>query len=374
MKCRLIATTTMGLESVLGKECRSLGFENIAVSDGKVEFDGDLTDVCKANLWLRTAGRIYIKLITFKALTFDELFDQTYAFEWERWIPKDGQFPVTKVSSRKSKLFSKSDCQAIVKKAVAKRLENQYGQRCQEEGDSIVAIRIQIENDAVVLSIDSSGAGLNKRGYRAHNAEASLRETLAAGMILISRWRSQKDYLLDPFCGTGTILIEAAMIAENRAPGLIRRFISENWPIIPKKLWANEREAAIASIKTDGGYHIFGSDHNSRVIETAKQNANLAGIKSISFKHCDVSQINSPNDFGKIISNPPYGYRLNEQTDIETLYKDIGTQFRTHFFDWTYYFLTAHESFESLFGAKSRKHRKLYNGGIKCFYYQYFNY
>ena len=374
MKCQLIATTTMGLEAILAKELRQLGYDKAIVSDGKVEFEGDLTDICKANLWLRTAGRVYIKVAQFHAITFDELFDHTKAIDWERWIPKDGQFPVTKASSRKSKLFSKSDCQAIVKKAIGNRLQTHYKQRCPETGDAEIAIRIQIDNDEVTLSIDSTGPGLNKRGYRAHNDEASLRETLAAGMILISRWRTQKDILFDPFCGTGTICIEAGLIAENRAPGLTREFAAEKWPIIAGKLWENAREDAISQIKTDVDFTIIGSDRNQRALETAKKNAQLAGLNTIRFEQRQLADVVPAGDSGKIICNPPYGQRLGNNDDIEALYQDMGTIFTKDFPDWTYYVLTANEEFEHLFGKKSRKHRKLYNGGIKCFYYQYFDY
>ena len=374
MNYRIIATTTMGLESILAKELRHLGYDKVKVFDGKVEFDGDLTDVCKANLWLRTAGRIYIKVAQFHAITFDDLFDQTKIVEWERWIPKDGQFPVTKVSSRKSKLFSKSDCQAIVKKAIGNRLQSYYKHRSTETEKAEIAIRIQIDNDEVTLSIDSTGPGLNKRGYRAHNDEASLRETLAAGMILISRWRTQKDILFDPFCGTGTICIEAGLIAENRAPGLTRSFVSEEWPAIPKKLWQNAREDAQAQIKRDVDFNIIGSDRNQRSLETAKKNADLAGLKTIHFEQRQLIDVKPHGENGKIICNPPYGQRLGNEEDIKLLYQDMGQLFFEQFPDWTYYVLTAHEEFESLFGKKSRKHRKLYNGGIKCFFYQYFDY
>ena len=241
----LIATTTMGFESVLKQELQGLDLNDLKVFDGKVEFKGDIQDICKTNLWLRTAGRIYIKISEFKAFTFDELFEQTKALPWEKWIQQDAQFPVTQVTSRKSVLFSKSDCQAIVKKAVVNRLQSVYKASRLPETGPVVPIRIQIEKDQVILSIDTSGSGLNKRGYRDNQEKAPLRETLAAGLILLSRWRPNEDVLIDPFCGSGTILIEAGLMAKNIAPGLNRTFGAENWSAIPKSYWDEARKEEI---------------------------------------------------------------------------------------------------------------------------------
>ena len=375
MKYRLFATTTMGLESVLAKELRQLHYENIKVFDGKVEFDGDLTDICRCNLWLRTAGRVYLKVTQFKAVTFDALYDQTTAIDWKRWIQVHDCFPITKISSRKSTLFSKSDSQAIIKKAIVDALKSQHNvQHLPESSGSIFAIRVQIENDIVTLSIDTTGPGLNKRGYRAHMDKAPLRETLAAGLLLLSRWRPHKDTLYDPFCGTGTILIEAAMIAQNRAPGLYREFAAEKWKLIPKKCWKTARETAISQIKLNVDVDIHGTDINQNALDIAVKNSGLAKIECITFKQRAFKDISAITGLGKIITNPPYGERLNNTAEIESLYCEMGSQFKTHFLDWTYYILSSHDNFEQFFGFKARKNRKLYNGGIQCRFYQYFDY
>ncbi len=372
MKLTLIATAAMGLETVLAYELKDLGYQT-KVSDGKVEFEGDLSDICKANLWLRSAGRIYIKMATFKAVTFDELYDQTRALPWEDWIGSDDSFPVSKVTSRKSELFSKSDCQAIVKKAVASRLIDTYNLNALPETGAQCAIRIQIESDTVVLSLDTTGHGLNKRGYRAHHDEAPLRETLAAGLILLSRWNPERDVLLDPLCGTATILIEAGLIAKNIAPGLYRSYACEGWKTMSEKRWEDAREAAEAAIKHDAEYRIFGSDRNARVLDIARKNIQIAGLDKIFVQTLPVKDIQSRFETGKIITNPPYGARLSDLEQVELLYAEMGEVFLERFQHWSYYILTPHDRFERLFGARSTKHRKLFNGPIQCWLYQYFN-
>ena len=371
MNVTLIATTIMGFESVLAKELRDLGYDNLRVFDTKVEFDCQLKDICRANLWCRTAGRIYIKIAQFEAITFDELFDQTTAIPWEVWIQKKDQFPVSHVTSRKSKLFSKSDCQSIVKKAIAERLKKAHACQVLVETDALFPIRIQIEKDVVTLSIDSSGSGLNKRGYRAHMDQAPLRETLAAGLILLSRWRPNEDVLMDPFCGTGTILIEAGLMANNIAPGLERRFNSENWDAIDRHLWTSTITEARDLIKKDASYRIYGSDHNAKALAIANKNIELAGLSNIFVQKRELHEISSRFDYGKIICNPPYGERLSEIKEVELLHQDMGRIFKEKFPLWSYYILTAHEQFETIFG-KATKNRKLYNGGMKCWYYQYY--
>jgi putative N6-adenine-specific DNA methylase len=368
-----IATTIMGLESVLARELQALGFQT-TVLNTKVEFQGDFVDLFRANLWCRTAGRIYIKIATFNATTFDELFDQTYACDWPFWISKEDQFPVSKVSSRKSKLFSKSDCQAIVKKAISKKLQDTYNQKTLPETGSLVPIRIQIENDEVVLSIDSTGAGLNKRGYRAHMSVAPLRETLAAGLILLSRWRAAEDALIDPFCGTGTLLIEAGLIACNIAPGLNRSFISQKFKCIESKYFDTAYEEAHDSILKDVSFRIYGSDINPKVLSIANKNIELAGLSNIFVQKRELQDISSRFDRGKIITNPPYQERLDTPgyDSSEELYKMIGSVFSENFSEWDYGVLSDNEDFEDYFGQKSRKKRKLFNGGIQCRFFQYF--
>lgn len=373
MTITLIATTTMGFESVLANEIRHLGFESVRVFDSKVEFDANLNDICLVNLWLRTAGRVYIKCAEFKATSFDALYEKTKQVNWQDYIQEEDAFPVTKVTSKKSELFSKSDCQSVVKKAIVDKLKSAYQVRqLSESSDATFAIRIQIDKDTVILSIDTTGVGLNKRGYRAHHDVAPLRETLAAGLVLLSRWRPDRDVLLDPFCGTGTILIEAAMIAENRAPGLNRSFAFENWKIISKQNTELIRMDANDRIDSGRQYVIHGSDNEHEAIQIAQKNSELAGISKINFDVQSMQNINPVAETGKIISNPPYGQRIEYQETIDALYQEMGTKFKTDFSDWNYYILSGHDEFESLFDHRSRKHRKVYNGGLKCYFYQYF--
>ncbi|RAP31448.1 RNA methyltransferase [Candidatus Marinamargulisbacteria bacterium SCGC AG-343-D04] len=372
MTFTLIATTTMGFEAVLAREIKALGYKDVKVFDHKVEFQGDYRDICRANIWLRTAGRIYIKIGEFEATTFDELFDKTTALDWAQWIGKDDKFPVADVTSRKSALFSKSDCQSIVKKAVVTQLKKAHSCETLPETKASCPIRIQIENDKVILSIDSSGSGLNKRGYRAHMDIAPLRETLAAGLILLSRWRPEEDMLMDPFCGTGTLLIEAGLIAKNIAPGLNRSFCSERWSCIDSAHWRYVRQEARDLIKKDAKYRIYGSDNNARALSIANKNIELAGLPDVFVQKRELSEISSRYEQGRIITNPPYGHRLEEQPDIDLLYQEMGRVFKEKFPLWSYYVLTSCDYFEELFGRESNKHRKIYNGGIKCWYYQFF--
>ena len=373
MTITLIATTVMGLESVLAKEIRDLGYEKVSVFDNKVEFEGELKDICRANLWLRSAGRIYVKIGTFKATTFDELFDQTKALPWSDWIGKTDAFPVADVSSRKSELYAKSTCQSIVKKAIVTHLQAAYGSERLPETGATCPVRIQIDKDSVTLSIDSTGEGLHKRGYRAHMDRAPLRETLAAGLLLLSRWRPDRDVLMDPFCGSGTIVIEAGLIAKNIAPGLNRSFNAESWSCVDTALWAEARQEAKDLMTPDQDCRIFGSDNEPRALSIATKNIALAGLsESVFVQNRSLSDISSRFDRGKLVTNPPYGQRLDELHDVEALYKEMGSVFRASFADWSYYILTAHEGFERFFGKRSTKHRKLYNGGMKCYFYQYF--
>jgi len=373
MKVSLMATTAMGLEAVLAREIKAAGIDPVRIFDGRVEFDGTLEDIINSNLWLRTAGRIYIKIGEFTATTFDDLFEKTKALPWSDWIQKDGNFPVANVTSRKSTLFSKSDCQAIVKKAVVESLRSAFNTQTLPETGADFPIRIQIDSDVVTLSIDSSGTGLNKRGYRSYGDAAPLRETLAAGLILLSRWRPNEDVLLDPFCGTGTILIEAGLLAKNIAPGLNRSFNSEKWQVMGKQRWVDAKAHAQSLIKLDAPCQIYGSDINGKTLSAARVNIDRAGLIDIHVQKLPVSEISSRFAKGRIIANPPYGERLSDRPQVEALYREMGAVFRMQFPEWSYYVLTANDHFESLFGQKSDKNRKLYNGGIKCWFYQFFS-
>lgn len=373
MKFRLVATTLMGLEAVLKRECEALAFENIQVSDTKVEFDGTLKTICKANMWLRTAGRVYVKMAHFKALSFDDLFEKSFQCHWADWISQDGQFPVAQVTSKHSVLFSKSDCQAIVKKAIVKKLQKFYSLQHLPETGAVFPIRIFIDKDWVSLYLDTSGSGLNKRGYRSLRAAAPLRETLAAGLVYLSRYHPEKDVLWDPFCGSGTISIEAALMATNTAPGLKRSFNSQAWACMPQSYWKNEYDAACEAVKPRTNFEIIGTDLNQNAIDLAKHNAKLAGLDLAKFYCIPLSALKKQQGKEKLVSNPPYGHRLKDIEVAEALYQQLGSVMRRCFKDWSYYFLSPSESFETLFGSSATKKRKLYNGGIKCWYYQYFH-
>lgn len=369
-KLNLIATTTFGLEACVKREALTLGFENVNVSDGKVEFTGDLSSIPKANIWFRCAGRILLKIGEFKALTFDELFEKTKALNWGDWIPVDGKFTVTG-KSVKSSLFSVSDCQAIVKKAVVEKLKLKYNTDWFDETGAEYTIQVALLKDIATLTIDTSGSGLHKRGYRETAKIAPLKESLAAAMIELSYWNRHR-ILLDPFCGSGTIPIEAALIARNIAPGLNRKFASEQWEKIGTQLWKNERINAYKSIKYDVNPHIYGSDIDSEAIEIAKENAIKAGVDDcIDFQVKDLKDIKLIGNYGVLIANPPYGERIGEVKQTEELYTTLGKIFASNK-TWSAYVITSMEYFEKLFGKKADAKRKLFNGRIKTDYYQYY--
>lgn len=365
-----IATTAFGLESVVKEEIRDLGFEIDTVENGRVYFSGDWRALVQANLWLRCADRVLLVMGKFKAVTFDSLFEQTKAIPWEKVIPKDGNFPAAKITSVKSTLFSKSDGQRIVKKAVVERLKKVYGVSWFEENGALFPIHIQILKDEVVLSIDTSGSGLNKRGYRAHANDAPLKETMAAALVKLSRWEPHR-YFLDPLCGSGTIVIEAAMIGKNIAPGLKRTFVSENWPVIPAKLWKEERKAAEAAVN-DKQFRLLGSDIDPAALKQARTNARLAGVEDVvAFQKLPVQKIETSRKYGVIVTNPPYGERLGNAQEIQKLYADMGHVF-SQMPDWSYFIICGYPEFEKAFGKKATKNRKLYNSTIKTYFYQYF--
>lgn len=368
-KIDLIATTTFGLEAVVKREIQSLGFENIKTFDGRVEFTGDERAIVKSNLWLRCAGRVWVKVGEFTAETFDSLFEQTKALPWGDWIPEDGKFTVVG-KSVKSKLFSVSDCQAIVKKAVVEKMKTKYDVDWFDETGAEYTIQVGILKDVVTLAIDTSGSGLHKRGYRENAMIAPLKETLASAMVQLSFWRKDR-ILLDPFCGSGTIPIEAAMLARNIAPGLGRKFACEGWERIDPKIWKEERKAAYQAINYDIVPELYGSDIDEDAIKIAEENAVKAGVDDcITFEVKSCKDIVLPGDYGVLITNPPYGERIGELKEVEDLYRALGAIMKSNP-TWSTYLITSMEYFETLFGRKADKKRKLFNGRIKTDYYQF---
>jgi len=365
----LVATTLLGIEAITARELKNLGFEKVKVEDGKVSFWGEESAIARANLWLRTAERVLLKIGEFDAHSFDELYEKTKALSWHEWIPENAAFPV-KGYSLKSILHSVPDCQSIIKKAVVDNLKNKYHKEWFDENGPVFRIQFSIMKDHVTLMIDSSGEALHKRGYRAISNKAPLRETLAAAMIMLSDWRYDRP-LLDPFCGSGTIPIEACLIGLNIAPGLDREFEAEKWPIFPKKIWWDARKEAHEMIKRGLKLNITGSDIDNQAVKLAADNAYKAGVDEyITFKTMPMEAIKPKDKYGCIICNPPYGERMGEQKEIEALYKKMGQVFR-RLDTWSYYIITAYPDFERLFGKRADKNRKLYNGMIKCYYYQY---
>ena len=370
-KYKLIATATFGLESVVAKELKKLGFNDLKTFNGGVEFSGNKKDICKCNLWLRSSDRIFIKLSEFKARSFEELFQNIKRFDWSKYLCKDSCFPVY-AKSVKSKLFSLSDIQSISKKAVVESLKKEYRIEWFEENGYRFPIHVSIFKDQVTVLADTSGKGLNRRGYRIEPVLAPLKETMAAALILLSNWYPDK-VLIDPFCGSGTIPIEAAMIARNIAPGLNRKFVSETWDFIPATVWKSVRKEAYSLIDLNKPLNIQGYDIDRRAVKASKANAAEAGVEDcIHFQVRDVKELSSSDKKGCVITNPPYGERLETKESSETLYRILAK--RLMFLEnWSYFIITAHEHFESAFGIKADKNRKLYNGRIKSYYYQYFN-
>jgi len=368
-KIDFIATATFGLEAVVAREVRELGYE-AKVENARVIFQGDEKDICRSNLWLRCADRVLIRVGEFTALTFDELFEKTRALPWPDWLPENANFPV-EGKSVKSKLFSVSDCQAIVKKAIVESMKKRYHRNWFEETGPRYTIEVSLLKDVATLTIDTSGAGLHKRGYRRLSTAAPLKETLAAAMVNLSYWNPDR-ILLDPFCGSGTIPIEAALIGINAAPGLNREFAAESWPNIPQRLWDEAREEAEDLIRRDLKLKIRGTDINNQVLSIARYHAKLAGVSDqISFQQMDVADLRTKRKYGCLICNPPYGERLEDEKEVENLYRLMGRVFKA-LDSWSFYILTSHRDFERLFGRRADRRRKLYNGRIECQYYQYF--
>lgn len=365
----LIATTTFGLESVVKHEVTKLGYEILSVENGKIVFAGDELAICRSNLWLRSAERVRLKIGEFKVSTFDELFEKTKALPWADWIPENAQFPV-EGKSVKSKLFSVPDCQAIVKKAIVESLKKTHKVEWFEETGAMYKIEVALLKDIATLTIDTSGAGLHKRGYRPLISEAPLKETMAAAIIQLSRWHPDR-LLIDPFCGSGTIPIEAALIGKNIAPGINRSFVSEEWIRVPKKLWMEARKEAHDLADYDRQLKIIGTDHDERIIRIARRNAEEADVaEDIHFQTLSFEQLQSKKKYGYIICNPPYGERLGDEDEVRALYKMMG-QVLQKLDTWSHYILTSYEDFEYCFGKRADKNRKLYNGNIKTYLYQY---
>ncbi|WP_019241957.1 MULTISPECIES: THUMP domain-containing class I SAM-dependent RNA methyltransferase [Bacillus] len=368
----IIATAAMGLEALVAKEVRNLGYE-CTVDNGKVVFKGDETAIAKANMWLRTADRIKIEIAKFKATTFEDLFQQTKAIPWEKYITEDGEFPVSG-KSLKSKLFSISDCQAIVKKAIVERLKVAYKRIAWfEENGPLFKIEVALLKDIATITLDTSGVGLHKRGYRVDQGEAPLKETLAAALVMLSNWHPDRPFI-DPFCGSGTIPIEAALIGQNIAPGFNREFVSEDWPWIPTEIWDQVRDEADSLANYDQPLQISGYDIDHKMVEIAKRNSVEAGLGDlITFKQMQVSDLTineKYENYGVIVANPPYGERLGDKPIVEKMYTDMGKLF-SQYETWSVYILTSNEDFERLYGKPATKKRKLFNGFIRTDLYQY---
>ena len=365
---QLIVPCLFGLEGIAGDELRHLGMENVRVEDRRVLFTGDASAIAKANICVRTGERVMVVLAQFQAKSFEELFQGVYHADLEQYIPKDGQFPV-KGHCLNSQLMSVSDCQAIIKKAASRRLGEKYGVSWLPETGIKYQLHFTILNDQVTLSLDTTGAGLHKRGYRAQSNEAPLHETMAAGMIQLARFRG-REFFWDPFCGSGTIPIEAALIAKNRAPGLNRGFAAQEFPWIPKEVWQQEKDAA-QDREFHGKYRIMGSDNDPACVSLAFQNARKAGVAdSVTFQDGDATKMSLPCDSGILVCNPPYGQRMMEQQSAQRLYAALGRHLKFAN-DWKKYIITSEPEFEHFFGKRADKKRKFYNGKIKCDYYMF---
>lgn len=366
----LIATAAMGLESVVAKEVRQLGYP-VEVENGRVRFHAPISAIPRCNLWLRTADRVKLLVGEFKASTFDELFEATKSLPWEQFISEDGKFPVSG-KSVKSTLYSVPDCQAITKKAIAERLKLKYGLASKmPETGPLYKVEVALHKDKATLTLDTSGSGLHRRGYRVGQGDAPIKETMAASLVMLTNWKP--DYtLIDPFCGSGTIPIEAALIGQNIAPGFNREFASENWTFVKRMHWEKAFEEAEDLANYDQALDITGSDIDHNMIKIANQNANEAGLADLlSWKQMQVKDLHLRKEDGYIIGNPPYGERIGDKKAIAKIYQDLGNIMFDHP-TWSVYILTAFEQFEQAYGQKATKKRKLFNGFIRTDYYQYF--
>lgn len=368
----LIASTAFGVESCAAYELKKLHADNIETRNGRIDFTGDFETVARANMWLRSADRVFINMGEFRAESFEDLFQGTKRIPWEEFLPEDACFPVSG-KSVKSVLHSVPDCQAIVKKAIVERLKTVCHRNWFEETGALYKIEISLLNDMALLTIDTSGAALHKRGYRALSVKAPIKETLACAMIDLSRWKPDRAFL-DPFCGSGTFAIEAAMIGKNIAPGLNRSFDFEKWACCDAKIPERVREEARQAVRTDAeaGLRIYASDIDYFAVRQAQENAQLAGVDGcIHFQKLDYTKTASKYQQGFLITNPPYGERLEDEAKARALYRGMGEHFKT-FEDWSYFIISSNRSFETCFGRKADRRRKLYNGRLECCYYQYF--
>ncbi|HEV8071724.1 MAG TPA: class I SAM-dependent RNA methyltransferase [Planctomycetaceae bacterium] len=365
----LIATTSFGLEAVVSRELKALGYEDQTVADGKVTFRGGPEAICRANLWLRSADRVVIKIGEFEATDFGALFDQCAALDWARWIPENGQFPVSGKSVR-SQLQSVRDCQALVKKAIVEKLKQTHHVSWFAEKGPLFSVQVSLLKDVATLTLDTTGPGLHKRGYRTLTGPAPLKETLAAALIQLSYWTAERPFL-DPFCGTGTIPIEAALWARNRAPGLARQFAADDWPTLDRRLWHEARQEANDRTIRDGRLAIVGSDIDEPSLAMSRKHARQAGVEAdIRFERRDFFDAVPQGEFGCLIANPPYGERSGDVDAAEDLVRAAATVFK-RFDTWSIYILSALANYEQLCGRHADRRRKLYNGRIACTYYQF---
>lgn len=367
----LLAPCHFGLEAVLKKEIIDLGYEISQVEDGRVTFIGDAEAICRANVFLRTAERILLKVGRFTAISFEELFQGTKNIPWEDYIPQDGKFWVAKASSIKSKLFSPSDIQSVMKKAMVERMKSRYGVNWFAENGSAYPLRVFLYKDKVTIGMDTSGDSLHKRGYRTMTSRAPITETLAAALLMLTPWKKDR-ILVDPFCGSGTFPIEAAMMAANIAPGMNRSFLAEDWKnLIPRKCWYEAMDEADELVDREASADIQGYDIDGEIIRAARANAERAGVDHlIHFQQRPVSQLSHPKKYGFLITNPPYGERLEEKAALPAIYRELGERFAA-LDSWSAYVITSFEDAEKYIGRKADKNRKIYNGMLKTYFYQF---
>lgn len=366
----LMATCAFGLEAVLARELRALGYE-ARKDNGSVSFPGDAEAVCRSNLWLRCADRVWLRAAHFRATTFEELFQGVKGIPWGDLLPRKAEFPVQGISHG-SQLSSVPACQSVAKKAIVEAMKERYGQSWFDEDGARFPIRVSLVHDQCTVALDTSGSGLHRRGYRRLNAEAPLRETLAAGLVQLSYWNAER-ILADPMCGSGTILLEAALLGLRRAPGWNREFAAEEWPWVPKSLWSQARAEAEDLFDRETRLRLLGSDIDPSVLRLARANLQAAGLedRGIEFQKRPVQEFSSRRKYGVMIINPPYGERQSELREVEPLYRDLGKLWTELGETWSGYFLTSHAEFPRFFGHKPGRKRKLYNGMIACTYYQY---
>ncbi|MHB1626788.1 MAG: THUMP domain-containing class I SAM-dependent RNA methyltransferase [Bacilli bacterium] len=369
MPYTLMATAPLGLEAVVTRELESLGFAGLTVENGRVLYQTDAAGICRSNLWLRTADRVMLVVGQFTATTFDELFEGTKALPWAELLPKDASFPV-EGRSVKSQLSSVPACQSIVKRAIVASLEENYGQRWFEESGASYAIEASLLKDTVTIALDTSGQGLHKRGYRTLTGPAPLKETLAAALILLSRWTPQRPFA-DPLCGTGTLAVEAALIGANIAPGHARTFACESFAWMPAKAMETAKREAFELRRPLADIHIHASDIDTEAARLTARHAELAGVTdAVRVTRAPLAQFSAQGEYGCIVTNPPYGERMGSEKEVRTLYKDLGRVAQQNP-TWSVFTITSHPAFERLFGRRADKNRKLYNGRIECHFYQY---